>query len=47
MAPPPLIVVLMMSGLETIPNDIRAAVIVEVTRISRLVWVEDIDNSDL
>ena len=39
MAPPPL------SGLETIPNAKSAAVIVEVTRISRLVWVEDIDNS--
>ena len=40
MAPPPL------SGLETIPNAKSAAVIVEVTRISRLVWIEDIDNSD-
>ena len=46
MDPPPLIVVLMMSGLETIPNAKSAAVILEVTRISRLVWVEDIDNSD-
>ena len=36
----------MVSGLEIIPNAISAAVIVEVTRITRLVWVEDIDNSD-
>jgi hypothetical protein len=45
-APPPPIVVFMMSGLETIPIAKSAAVIVEVTRISRLVWVGDIDNSD-
>ena len=46
MAPPPLIVVLMISGVETIPNAKSAVVIVEVNRISRLVWVEDIYNSD-
>jgi hypothetical protein len=43
--PPPPIVVLVMSGLETNPNAKSAAVIVEVNRTSLLVWIEDIDNS--
>jgi hypothetical protein len=44
--PPPLIMVLVMSGLETIPNAKSAAVIVEVNRTSLFVWIEDIDNSN-
>ena len=44
--PPPLIMVLVMSGLETTPNAKSAAVIVEVNRISLFVWIEDIDNSN-
>jgi hypothetical protein len=43
--PPPLIVVLVMSGLETTPNAKSAAVIVEVNRTNLFVWIEDIDNS--
>jgi hypothetical protein len=44
--PPPLIVELVMSGLETIPTVKSAAIIVEATRISLFVWVEDINNSN-
>jgi hypothetical protein len=46
MAPPPLIVGLIMSGLETNPNARSAVVIVEVNRTSLFVWVEDIYNSN-
>ena len=44
--PPPLIIVLVISGLATTPNAKSATVIVEVTRISWCVCDEDIYNSN-